>query len=63
MISISDLSKVYRTESVETTALDKLNLSIQKGSFVAIKGPSGSGKYITPYFGFAGYANQWNLHS
>jgi putative ABC transport system ATP-binding protein len=44
MISISDLSKVYRTESVETTALDKLNLSIQKGSFVAIKGPSGSGK-------------------
>jgi putative ABC transport system ATP-binding protein len=44
MISISDLSKVYRTDTVETTALEILNLSINKGSFVAIKGPSGCGK-------------------
>lgn len=44
MITISDLSKVYTTDTVETTALDKLNLSIEKGSFVAIKGPSGCGK-------------------
>ena len=44
MITISDLSKVYTTDTVETTALDRLNLSIEKGSFVAIKGPSGCGK-------------------
>ncbi len=44
MIAISDLSKVYTTDTIETTALDRLNLSIEKGSFVAIKGPSGCGK-------------------
>jgi len=44
MITISDLSKVYTTDTVETTALDRLNLSIEKGSFVAVKGPSGCGK-------------------
>lgn len=44
MITISDLSKVYTTDTVETTALDRLDLSIEKGSFVAVKGPSGCGK-------------------
>ncbi len=44
MIELKDLSKIYRTDTVETTALNKINLKIQKGSFVAIKGPSGCGK-------------------
>jgi len=44
IIGVSHLSKVYRTEMVETTALDDVSFTIQKGEFVAIMGPSGSGK-------------------
>jgi putative ABC transport system ATP-binding protein len=44
MIRTEELSKVFRTEEVETTALNKVNLKVQKGEFVAIMGPSGCGK-------------------
>lgn len=44
MISIRNLKKVYRTEEVETTALDNINLDIREGEFLAIMGPSGCGK-------------------
>lgn len=44
MIKTVDLVKVYRTEDVETTALNKVNIEIQKGEFVSIMGPSGCGK-------------------
>ena len=44
MIKITDLEKVYRTEEVETVALDKMNLEVTEGEFVAIMGPSGCGK-------------------
>ncbi len=44
MIKITDLVKVYRTEEVETTALNKLNLEVKKGEFVSIMGASGCGK-------------------
>ncbi len=44
MIKTVDLSKVFRTEEVETTALNKVSFEIREGEFVAIMGPSGCGK-------------------
>jgi putative ABC transport system ATP-binding protein len=44
MIRAKDLIKVYRTEEVETTALNKINFHIKEGEFVSIMGPSGCGK-------------------
>ena len=44
MIKISNLEKIYRTDEVETVALNKLTLEVKEGEFVAIMGPSGCGK-------------------
>ncbi|MDP8314558.1 MAG: ABC transporter ATP-binding protein [Candidatus Celaenobacter antarcticus] len=44
MIKTNELMKVYRTDEVETTALNKVNLAVKEGEFVAIMGPSGCGK-------------------
>ena len=44
MIRLKNLSKVYRTAYMETTALDQVNIHIGKGEFVAVMGPSGCGK-------------------
>ena len=44
MIRTVNLSKVFRTEEIETSALDNVSLHVQKGEFVAIMGPSGCGK-------------------
>ena len=44
MILIKELTKVYRTEDVETTALNALNLEVKEGEFVSIMGASGCGK-------------------
>lgn len=44
MITLTRLSKIYRTTEVETAALREVNLDVRKGEFVAVMGPSGSGK-------------------
>ncbi|MDL2303901.1 ABC transporter ATP-binding protein [Bacteroides sp. OttesenSCG-928-D19] len=44
MITINNISKVFRTSEVETVALNHVNLEIKEGEFVAIMGPSGCGK-------------------
>jgi putative ABC transport system ATP-binding protein len=44
MIKITDLEKIYRTEEVETVALNKMALEVNEREFVAIMGPSGCGK-------------------
>lgn len=44
MIKTNQLIKIFRTDEIETTALNKVDLDVQKGEFVAIMGPSGCGK-------------------
>src|SRR3989442_1077396 len=44
MITLQNIDKVYRTEKIETIALQNINLEVQRGEFISIMGPSGSGK-------------------
>ncbi len=44
MIKTNDLTKIFRTEEVETTALNKVCLEVKEGEYVAVMGPSGCGK-------------------
>lgn len=44
MIKIQNLEKIYKTEEIETTALNGINLEVKAGEFVSIMGPSGCGK-------------------
>ena len=44
IITLSGITKVYRTNEIETVALDNVNISVKKGEFLSIMGPSGCGK-------------------
>lgn len=44
LITVRELSKLYRTSEIETQALENVNFDIEKGEFVSIMGPSGCGK-------------------
>lgn len=44
MIQLNNINKVYRTKTIETTALNEINLEVPKGEFLSIMGPSGCGK-------------------
>ena len=52
MLEMQNISKVYRTESVETHALRDFSLKVEEGEFVSVTGPSGSGK--TTFLNVAG---------
>ncbi len=44
MLSLQNIEKVYRTDTIETLALNNINLTVDKGEFLSIMGPSGCGK-------------------
>jgi putative ABC transport system ATP-binding protein len=52
MLKMKNVSKIYRTELVETHALKEFNLTVDEGDFVSVTGPSGSGK--TTFLNIAG---------
>jgi len=52
MLEMTEISKVYRTDTVQTHALRDFNLNVEEGEFVAVSGPSGSGK--TTFLNIAG---------
>ena len=44
MIKLTGINKIYRTDEIETQALENVNLDVEKGEFLSIMGPSGCGK-------------------
>jgi len=57
MLRMQNISKIYRTESVETHALRDFSLSVEEGEFVSVSGPSGSGK--TTFLNIAGLLEEF----
>lgn len=58
MLTMRDISKVYRTDTVETHALRKFSLTVEEGEFVSVTGPSGSGK--TTFLNIAGLLEEFS---
>lgn len=44
IINLQNVNKIYRTNDIETVALENVNLEVEKGEFISIMGPSGCGK-------------------
>src|SRR6516164_7712155 len=61
MLKMQDVSKIYRTELIETYALRRFSLEVSPGEFVAITGPSGSGK--TTFLNVAGLLEEFDSGS
>jgi len=57
MLCMDNISKIYRTESVETHALREFSLTVDEGEFVSVSGPSGSGK--TTFLNIAGLLEEF----
>ena len=61
MLRMHDVSKIYRTDLIETYALHRFSLEVAEGEFVAITGPSGSGK--TTFLNVAGLLEDFDSGS
>lgn len=61
MLSMQNISKIYRTDLIETHALREFSLEVQSGEFVAVTGPSGSGK--TTFLNVAGLLETYDVGS
>jgi len=61
MLKMQDISKIYRTDLIETYALRKFSLEVTAGEFVAVTGPSGSGK--TTFLNVAGLLEDFDSGS
>ena len=60
MIKLTGINKIYRTNEIETLALENVNLDVIKGEFVSIMGPSGCGKStLLNISGVIGCSQQW----
>lgn len=63
MIELKDLLKIYRTEEIETKAINELSLRIEAGEFISIMGPSGCGKStLLNILGMIDQADQGSYH-
>ena len=62
MLQMQNISKIFRTELVETHALREFNLTVNSGEFVTVTGPSGSGKSSLAFDTLNSEANDvtWN---
>ncbi|KZN59130.1 ABC transporter [Pseudoalteromonas luteoviolacea CPMOR-1] len=58
MLSMNNISRVYRSETIQTHALRDFNLQVDAGEFVAVTGPSGSGK--STFLNVAGLLDEFN---
>src|SRR6201981_2978900 len=61
MLKMQDISKIYRTDLIETYALRQFSLEVSAGEFVAVTGPSGSGK--TTFLNVAGLLEEFDSGS
>ncbi len=58
MLSMKNVSKIYRTESIETHALREFSFNVNEGDFISVTGPSGSGK--TTFLNIAGLLEEFS---